>query len=559
MSKKRINRVLAATLALVMSLSLAACSTPSDDETTKAPEQTQGEQTTAGEEFSAEESSAEQEKPLYPIVEEPITIKGLIVGGTKSETMPNDRKIWQTVGNLTNIRIEWEVLDVEALNTRLAGGDWPDIIQCNLSSSIVNDYGVIGGRFLNLNDYLEYMPHLVKAYEDYPQLKLATTETNGEIYRMASISVSATNTGVRPHVNMEVLKNAGIDKKPETIDEFYQALVTLKEKNGEASFIPYIGEKGDRSYWSKMLFAAFGPMVDINWEADASDTVVFSRATEQMKRYWTFMNKLYEEGLIHQETATLDTKVRLDLEMNSKKVAFLDVASGNMNAEHFDSGEIEMEVCIPFTSEYDDTRTVVKSNVVTMDSSMFINAKTKYAVEICKMLDIMYAAEEVAEETGLYGQAFCYGPEGVTWVKNDDGKTYTFITPEGYASGAAYANAEWIWGVLGRMDGLEGLIPDTPGNNSTVRQEAYVNDVFPYSEKYEFPTSMLKFTEDEMYIIENKLADIEKYYKEMEVKFITGLEDIETGWNTYLENLNKMGLQEVVKVYQDAYDRWLGK
>ena len=418
-----------------------------------------------------------------------------------------------------------------------------------------------GGRFLNIADYLDYMPHLVETFEDYPDLRKAMTELNGEMYRLGKVGADATSTNVRPHVNMEVLRNAGITEKPKTIDEFYQALVALKEKNGAPGFIPLMGNKRTSSYWQRMLFASFGTLVDFEWEADDNGTVVFTRATEQMKRYWTFMNKLYEEGLIHQESATLSSQVRYDIEQNSKTIAFIDGASGRMAPENFDSGIIEMEVCIPFTSEYDDTRTIVRPVSVALGGYL-INANSQYATEICKMLDILYAKEEVAEGTGLHGMAFSYGPEGVTWVKNDDGKTYSFInTPEQYASGAAYANAEWVWGAGwgGRRDSLANLLPDAPGNNSTVRQESYIADVFPYMTKYDFPSKLLKFTEDETYVISNKLSDIDTYCKEMEVKFITGLVDIETEWDTYLQNLEKMGLNDLVKVYQDAYNRWEGK
>ena len=271
------------------------------------------------------------------------------------------------------------------------------------------------------------------------------------------------------------------------------------------------------------------------------------------------MNKLYEEGLIHKESSTLDTLVRRDIELTSGNIAFLESSSsGSINAEHFASGKIEMETCKPFTSEYDNTQTVVAQNIVTM-YGMFINADTKYAKEICQMLDIMYAEEEVAEGTGLRGMAFCYGVEGECWVINDDGKTYSFIVPEEYNSGATHAQSEWVFLVAGRLDLFKNLMPLDPGNNSTIRQEGYVANVHPYSTKYEFPTELFKLTDDETYVIENKYTDIDSYCKEMEVKFITGLEDIETGWDTFVENLNKMGLQEVVKAYQDAYDRWEGK
>jgi len=44
----------------------------------------------------------------------------------------------------------------------------------------------------------------------------------------------------------------------------------------------------------------------------------------------------------------------------------------------------------------------------------------------------------------------------------------------------------------------------------------------------------------------------------MEGKFITGIADIETGWDEYCATLEKMGVQDVIEVYQAAYDRFNG-
>jgi len=66
----------------------------------------------------------------------------------------------------------------------------------------------------------------------------------------------------------------------------------------------------------------------------------------------------------------------------------------------------------------------------------------------------------------------------------------------------------------------------------------------------------LKFTDDEQYVIDNKYADIDKYVLEMEAKFIRGAADIDSEWDAYVSNCEKMGINEVLEVYQAAYDRW---
>ena len=74
-----------------------------------------------------------------------------------------------------------------------------------------------------------------------------------------------------------------------------------------------------------------------------------------------------------------------------------------------------------------------------------------------------------------------------------------------------------------------------------------------------FPVNFLTFTEDQQYIIENKWSEIDTYVKRMQVEFITGVTDIAENWDNYCETLKKMGIDEVVAVYQEAYDTLMSK
>lgn len=544
------KRIVAMFLAAIMAMSVIACgSEPAGNKSTDAV------QSSEKESVGQAASETPEDDSLYPLVEEPITIKGLVVDGDTS--VSEDRIIWNKVGELTGVNVEWEVIDSEALATYLASGDWPDIIHYALSDSVVNDYGVIGGRFVNINDYLDIMPNLAQTYEDYPELKKASTESNGEIYVLGSINKAVTGVKVRPHIRMDVLDAAGL-KKPETIDEFYNVLKTLKEKNGEAAWIPVLG--ADNSYWTPMVFSAFGTLTDMVFGDDGNGNVLFTRNTDQMKHYYEFMNKLYTEGLIHKESVTMTPEQRKELEKTSGHVAIIEQASGALTEQFFANGEIQLECCIPFTSEYDDTREIMEQSALQMTGVMYINAESDYVPEICQMLDIAYATEEVVEGSGLYGQSFVTGIEGVDWYYGEEGSNiYYQKTPEGEAtSWTEYYKTKFAWLNFGRIDALKTHVTETPGN-AQVRQISFVESVHPYATKLEFPTKNLVFTEDEQYVLDNKWTDIQKYYQEMEVKFMTGVEDIETGWDGYCKTLEQMGLSEVLEVYQAAYDRWNGK
>lgn len=42
----------------------------------------------------------------------------------------------------------------------------------------------------------------------------------------------------------------------------------------------------------------------------------------------------------------------------------------------------------------------------------------------------------------------------------------------------------------------------------------------------------------------------------MEVEFISGSKDIDAEWDNFVTQLDQMGLQDCVEVYQAAYDRF---
>ena len=187
-----------------------------------------------------------------------------------------------------------------------------------------------------------------------------------------------------------------------------------------------------------------------------------------------------------------------------------------------------------------------------------ISSDSENVKELSQMIDIAYASEEVVEGSGVYGQSFIYGMDGEHWSINDDGKTYTFYVPEGYDSFNQFQVQEVVWYNLGRADALAGLITDTPSNNKS-RQEGFAENVNPYMEEEPFPVKFLTFTDEQQYIIDNKWSEIDTYVKKMQVEFITGVTDIAENWDNYCETLKKMGIDEVVAVYQEAYDTLMSK
>lgn len=446
------KKVISMMLCLSMAASVCACGNTNSTNGTQA-------QTSETKESKATESAAESSTPstevkeddsLYPVVDEPITVTGVYVG---NEEISDGRLVWDKVAEITGVNFEWISVDWETLPVYLASGDWDfDFIHYkDLDATSINDYGVLGGKFADYNDYLEYMPHLQKTFEDYPEALKAVTESNGAIYRLPAIEISATMTQIRPYYRTDILEAAGV-KAPTTTEEFYQVLKTLKEKNGAPGWCPY-GISED-SYFGGMLFAAFGTAVNPDFADDGTGKVVYNRTSEQYKHYLEFMNKLYEEELIDQEYLTVDWSYCLGL-TQSGQTAFLGQEAHSLTEADFADGKFHLSVLAPFTSEYSDDQEVLAQLPVSANG-FFLNAKSENLVPLVQALDIMFATEEVVEGSGLLGQSFTYGLEGEHWQRNEDG-TYETLLPEGVAgSYTDFQYDELIFANAGRATALEG-------------------------------------------------------------------------------------------------------
>lgn len=545
------KRIAALGMAAAMMLSVCGCTAPQGNSASN--ENVTGNTSSVGE--MIENATASDYVATYPIVDEPITVTGLLVDADTS--VSDSRLVWDKVSEITGINIEWITIDSESLATYLAGNDWPDFFHTGeLTASQINDYGVLGGRFVNYLDYLDIMPNLAQTLKDFPEARASSIELNGEMYKLFTVAGNgATSTSCRPHYRRDVLEAAGIENPPTTVDELYEDLKILKEKNGVPGLV--LDTRADTGM-VPMLFAAFGTLNNLNFDDDGTGNVVYAPITEQTKHYYEFLHKLYDEELMNREWLTMDNSVSDQL-AKSGQVAFPKSASAQILTEEDLNGNWDNLSCLaPLTSEYDQTQTLPGCIDYRNKPGMFINKDSQYVEELCKMFDIAFATEEVVPGTGLYGQAFVHGFEGVDWKMNDD-NTYDQIIPEEFGSFSAYQEQLLRWQDFGRADAFGTAITATPGN-AQARQKAYVEYVIPYQiTEHVFPTDptgFFKFTDDEQYVIDNKYADIELYVKEMSAKFISGAADIETEWDSYVQTVEQMGIDEVRDVYQASYDRW---
>ena len=490
----------------------------------------------------------------YPIVNEPIHVRTVLLRLIDN----HPRELWLSVARATNIHVEFQGIDPMQVPTFMAAGDWPDSFHSNLNNSFINDHGIIGNNLVDFNYLLDYMPNLQRTFQDYPMSRRAVTEYNGAIYQMPFIEIQVTAHGPRFYYRTDILRNHNITPV-RTVDEFYNALVTLRNATGQAHLLATATDL------EGYFYSSFGSSLEADFDSDAQGRVVYNRTSEQYRRFLRFFHRLYAEGLLHREFLTLDNFTRLQLGRQGY-VAFGSGPSFEaLLVEDFPSGNFDISTPAPLFSQWNNATQIKARLGDTRRAGGAINARTRYIPELARMFDLHYTLSEILPNTGLYGVASNYGPEGYWWAFTSPAKAeMDFWIPTQHPDVTNFPQMQWERNVMlenfiGRAEFGNAVTSNASNNRS--RQIGFRDYLMPNATKIYFPGNpgqfnFLKYSPDEQTVLDRRFTDINTYVDQMRAQFITGVSDLDRDWAEYERTINAMGIQEVIRIIQASYDRW---
>jgi putative aldouronate transport system substrate-binding protein len=551
-----LKRTLLLVMAAVLLIGLVAgCSDGGATPTTTTTKATTTAEGTTGSTTSASDENFNETG--YPIVNEKITVTSMFAPNPAYQGQPEDLAYWKELEEITNIHIEWTVLassDMTALQLFMAAGDYPDFMLAYVWGQEQFTYGVEGKKFLDLTGLIDqYMPNVKYWMEKYPLAKGVITQSNGEIYTLPKFVGGPDYTLGRMFVRTDYLEKVGLGV-PTTIDEFYNALVAIKDAGLTKGSAPLLTTSLDEFNWDTemALFPAFGDFFEPDFTDDGTGKVVYNRMSDQYKRYLEFMNKLYSEQLLDPEYVTID----YDTAEGRQKDGLVAFSNGFsiLEKEDFESGVIQLDCLEPLTSQYTNKKQVIAyPNIQSQGGA--INKDTKYAKEIARMFDTIYSPEEVVPGSGFNNISMDIGMEGTNWTYTNAEKTnWAFMLPDDWTKSAWNYNGTHVtWGV-----GLGATVSNATngdlGSNNRVRAEAQIAHNMPFA-KDMFPDDYLKYTIEETNQIANILTDIKSFVMQARAEFISGTKPL-SEWDAYVQQLKDMGIDEVLAIKQASYDRW---
>lgn len=298
--------------------------------------------------------------------------------------------------------------------------------------------------------------------------------------------------------------------------------------------------------------------------SDDGTTVIAPFTTEEWRDGLRYMNDLYKEGVLSANIFTDDgTQFKAILNQETPIVGLTTAGSLSnwpdvINNKNF----LEMEMIAPLKgpkgiqytpySEYTPGQELMilastdKLDMALKFADQFYDHDTSIIERFGEEnVDWTRDPEILAQHTNAYVEAGLY--DGLSMLVTStvwaDNQSQTWRN-----HGPRYASLEMGNTVYDFSSGRP-FDPDDPTQLNAKCYELY------YDKHPEKVLPALKYTIEEAEQIQDQLTTIPDFVKQSLAEFVTGARDIEGGWDTYLKELDNMGLQQWIATAQTAYDR----
>lgn len=419
----------------------------------------------------------------------------------------------------------------------------------------INGYGK-AGALVNYAEHLDKMPNLSKAYMEHPDLFDGVMSADGEVYTLPYYVYTLTGCTNIAYFRADHLAAAGWDKQPATVDELTQLLKDLKAHYGAADpkYIPMTvyeaGHAGFNNRLTQWLFPAFGEEADPGVHIGSQGKAIAGFATEQYKRMVQYIRQLVQDGLLDKDLFTAKSSL-MQAFINENHTS-VGTRMLNIPDSSFADGKESLFISQPLTSEYTSTPVFAEPTIGRKWGAMISTSCEDLDAALAYM-DAFFAPKSnpLNEKGTIYNLSLWLGEEGVDWEWVVEDESYKRAEkPDGWDAQNGFSGTPYI----GKFHAVR-LNPD--GSTDPLPQGVHDN-CLPYA-KAVVRDNALALTENENDIYLEKWPDISSYVSSTFAAFITGDKNIESEWDGFVADLQKMGLQEVLDCYDAAYARYIAQ
>ena len=504
---------------------------------------------------------------MFPLTQTKATLRIAIPANPSVEDF-NTNAFTAWYEEKTNVHVEWIILPAESseglakLNLMLSSGDYPDVIMGfgGISPAQMQVYGQ-QGIFLPLNDLIDKAgPNIQKAFAQYPAAKEGSTAADGKIYGLPEINdCYHCSMAQKLWIYKPWLDKLGL-KMPETTEEFYTVLKAFKEQdpngNGQADEIPLTTSKiGDG--WNNSFDYYFMNAFALNPATrqvlkDGKVNVTYN--TNEWREGVRYLRRLAQDGLLDLNSFTQDSaQLKLVGQSDPPVIGAITwgVPSVLAPIEDTEGALVNSFVTVPPLKGPSGFRVQPSNPYAPFTNGRFVITKAAQDPELALRWADGFYQQEV--ELNAY-----FGPQGVGWDWAQPGDKGINGKPALYRVLKTWGNVQndqWTQTNTSfrSSDWRLGQASDNPWEFETFlyRETAKLE---PFKQDPKTGVPPLYFSQDQAQEVGQLEAALSKYVNEMLARFIVGDEDIETGWETYLQTLDQMGLPRYLEILQAAYD-----
>lgn len=463
------------------------------------------------------------------------------------------------------LQIEWDLVTDDQydtyLRTSLASGMDADIYCIEPLDDATRVSMAQDGYFLPLSALYPYSDGTIREYHENGDGKnrVAYQGLDGELYWSnigGGSSVRDENGDIVSASYVVGLIRLDWAEKlnrpvPATPDELFDFVLACRENdvNGD-------GEKNE------MIFMAAAPSPTAAWYG-IGDTWYYVDPEEEeftapwyhegWKDYLKFVKRLYDAGVLEM------TSAQATLENENKLIGKTHWVSRNVTFTVDPS--LPTPVYTPYmVAPYADKKpyALINGGVGFNSRALAINAKTDKVEAIAKLLDFTFT-----EDYMLLGEGYHPELEGITWVT--DPETGLAVKPpviEGnYDNDAAQHNRNYgLWNESLPMGTVKQTIKNVESGITDWNpvNQAYLKEVLWNYSNFICRDPLNRLcaigTPEESELVAEYKTDLETYMNELATKLVMGERSFED-WDTYLKEMQDLGLDKILAVFQARYER----
>ena len=333
-----------------------------------------------------------------------------------------DKECVQRAQEETGITLEFTEISqaawAEQIGVILASGEMPDVMVGSISN-----FAAYTESFLPLNDLIDrYAPNVTAFYDEHPELKVAGTMEDGNIYSLPTFQQQGYYThNNRYAINKDWLDAVGMEV-PTTQDELFDVLMAFKEQdpngNGEADEIPFSMQGNTaaaldaNAYGMNFLMNSCG-IHSTNYVQIDDGVVSFAPTREEYRDFLEFANKLYVNGLIDP-----DGFVQQSADFLAKGAAGRIGSFGHHSYLDIVVGADKMDQYVPMLPMQDKNGNITVTGRNIDGDWLYdyykISATCAIPEVAIRLYDYVNSSEEIVT-------LWSWGPEGDVYTVNEDG------------------------------------------------------------------------------------------------------------------------------------------